>query len=183
LDGVARGVGWALETYANPKTMQARPSVVTLAKAAGVSERTVGRALVRLEDAGYLVVKWSRGGACHLFTLINPEAASELLPERPSESASDNTEHASEFDSESEALNPEPGARNPERGSEEAVEAVEASPLPPPRGGSRANGTNPRAVGRALRIAKARTSLCVDCEVGGGRHAADCPRVVGAMST
>ena len=61
LDGVARGVGWALETYANPATMQARPSVETLADAAGVSPRHGQAALLRLGAAGYLAVSWSRG--------------------------------------------------------------------------------------------------------------------------
>ena len=53
--------------------MQARPSVETLADAAGVSPRTAGRALLRLEAAGYLAVSWSRGRSTHVFTLTTPK--------------------------------------------------------------------------------------------------------------
>ncbi|MFW5829122.1 MAG: hypothetical protein ACOCXA_02570 [Planctomycetota bacterium] len=72
--GASLAVAVRLAWHCNTATGDARPSVVSLAEAISIDERTARRALRRLADASYIEGELSMGGRsrCTSYRLINP---------------------------------------------------------------------------------------------------------------
>lgn len=73
LDPTAKYVALTLETYMNGKGA-AWPSRATLAANTGRSISTIDRALLRIEQAGYLKVKRSRGRGSNRYRAVIPNS-------------------------------------------------------------------------------------------------------------
>jgi len=183
LDRTERAVVLALFSHMDEVgTCDPGPALLKLAKGAGVARSTVDRALVRLERRGWLLVVRSRGRTSNVYRAAVPTGApGEPVGTGASDApvvASNRSASRAGSTGAFEGSNRSVSAVQQERQARhEAVEAVEATPLPPQSGGRRSNGTNPRALERERRIANARSRVCPKCEMGGGMHAADCPRV------
>ena len=84
LTPVYKIVAWALALFRNIKTGRCDPSCGGLAKRAGVSERTVKRAITEFERLGLLAVDRSSGGASsnrNHYRLLLPQGVSDVTPQ------------------------------------------------------------------------------------------------------
>lgn len=74
LEPRARLAAMVIASYADPDGSNCWPSVATVARGMGVSERTAQRALDDLEQAGWLV-RWFRSGGSTVFRFLLPDDA------------------------------------------------------------------------------------------------------------
>lgn len=79
LDSTAKLVAYTLSTYMSGGFPSAYPAVGTLAARCGLVDRTVQKAVRRIESAGYLVVSWSHGKSTNTYFAIVPPAAGDAL--------------------------------------------------------------------------------------------------------
>ena len=159
----------AIADHAGDDGGDAWPSVPTLARKTGTSERTVQRGLSRLEAGGHLAVERcaGRGGTNRYRVLMAPAAGASLSPAATA-AAARGGRHAGTGDD----LAPVTQPRRPGGDGQVSPERPERpfSPQPPASGGptattttatrctasarpSRADGTSPRAVRAAADLA------------------------------
>jgi hypothetical protein len=124
LDRTSKAVAWCLSTYMDRRG-HARPSRTTIANGCSLSDRAVDKALVSLEDAGFLAVARTKGGNSR----VNAYAA--LMP--PTANRVRTTEW---LNGERDDANGERHAPSGERRSHESFESDESS-------GGRLNGAAP----------------------------------------
>jgi len=124
LDRTAKAVAWCLSTYMDRRG-HARPSRTTIATGCSLSDRAVDKALISLEEAGFLAVARTKGGNSR----VNAYAA--LMP--PTANRVRTTEW---LNGERDDTNGERHAPNGERRSHESFESDESS-------GRRLNGAAP----------------------------------------
>jgi hypothetical protein len=157
LDSVAKCVAHTLATWLNGYGT-AYPSRETIARGASLSVRSVERALVRLEDAGFLEIERSRGRSSHRYTIVMASTASEI---RRSEWLTANESRRSDHaNGEPQSSNSEPQSPNGVRRSPKSAESAESSAAPL-RGAPRVEDNCPlcgnRFVGDGL------TPVCEEC--------------------
>ncbi len=138
----------AIADHAGDDGRDAWPSVPTLARKTGTSERSVQRGISRLEAGGHLVVErcQGRGGTNRYAVVMAPTSGVNLSPPDPTPAAPDRCQPVTGDD-----LTPVTELRHQGGDSQASPERPErpSSPQPPaarPRRGSRADGTNPRAL-------------------------------------
>jgi hypothetical protein len=121
LDTLAKCAAYTLSTYVNAKTLTAFPAVGLVADGASASRRATGKAIERLELAGFLEVSRSRGRSSHTYrlTLPNRERDAQLTANEVRGSA-DPTAHLTTPNRASDDLNRAPGAQE----SAESAESV-----------------------------------------------------------
>jgi hypothetical protein len=131
LDSVAKCVAHTLSTWLNGHGT-AYPSRETIAKGASLSVRSVERAIVRLEAAGFLEVERSRGRSSHRYAIAMSSTASEL---RRSEWLTANESRRSHSaNSEPLSSNADSHASNGVRRSPKSAESAESGAALPLKG-------------------------------------------------
>jgi Helix-turn-helix domain len=116
-------VGLAVATWMN-RDGHAFPSQSTIARACGLSVRTVQKATRELEAKGLLDVQRSTGRRSHRYQAIVPvEAESPVGTSHPTRGSSDETRTSAQSTSQSGAPNREPGSHESIGSLKESVES------------------------------------------------------------